>query len=172
MKCTAFLFLPCWILTKWSLYLFYNFLNHYTHSHPMPIQIISFVHFWGLPPDSLPPLTQGNGRWIANIINWSRGQLIHLVLSSSILTLLPPHHTQTSIHTHTQMKPWHEINSSLLHRKFISFRLLMICFLNLARPKFYLIYKMELILVLFLYQKPNIKKLLLIFTSKNSSESQ
>ena len=101
MKCTAFLFLPCWILTKWSLYLFYNFLNHYTHSHPMPIQIISFVHFWGLPPDSLPPLTQGNGRWIANIINWSRSQLIHLVISSSILTLLPPHHTQTSIHTHT-----------------------------------------------------------------------
>lgn len=49
------------------------------------------------------------------------------------------------------MKPWHEINSSLLHRKFIYFRLLMICSLNLARPKFYLIYKTELILVLFLY---------------------
>ena len=65
----------------------------------------------------------------------------------------------------------------------------MICSLNLARPKFYLIYKTELILVLFLYppqvsevqeglyvwalsKKPNIKKLLLIFTSKNSSESQ
>lgn len=102
MKCTAFLFFPSWILTKCSVYLFYNFLNHYTHSHSKP-NIISFSYFWDFPPHSLPPLVQRNWRWIANIVPWHRNKFIHFILSSMFLTLLPPHHpifTSVWVHTH------------------------------------------------------------------------